>query len=114
MQVTFRKPAPQILEEYRSLKGLALDRIDDALDKTKKPIIAPSSDTSLYNKLSYVQDSDDIQIICDAALWASNFKFRMFCTSDRTHILENKNQLEIDITGHYGRNCLIFIHVQNA
>ena len=114
LNVVVGRPPLQISEEYRFLKGLVLERINEALSKTNKPFIPLSNDAELLKRIAYVQDTDDMQIIADAALWASQFSFRHFCTSDREHVLDNKNNLELDITKYYGHNCLVFVHLENA
>lgn len=114
LHVVVGRPPPQISEEYRFLKGFVSDRIEDALSKTTKPYIAQSNDDLFLKLIMYVQDDGDRQIIADAALWATGFHFRNFCTSDNQHIMEYKEKLELSISKHYGRNCLVFVHLENA
>lgn len=108
------RPPLQISAEYRFLKALVSDRIEDALSKTNKPYIVQSNDGTFLKLIVYVQDDGDKHIVADAALWATHFSYRHFCTSDKEHILDHKNNLELDITKHYGHNCLIFVHLDNA
>ena len=108
------RPPLAIQQEYASLKGLVSDRIEEALAKTCQPYITPSTDAVFLKAIEYVNDDGDKQIVADAALWASGFGFRGFCTSDREHILGNKGKLELAITKHYGRNCLTFHHLETA
>ncbi len=108
------RPAERILEEYRSLKTLVSDRMHQALSKTNQPYVLPSKDSTFLQQISYIQDQDDKQIIADAALWSTQFKYAYLCTSDEGHILKKKQNLELDITKHYGRNCLVFVHLKNA
>lgn len=106
------RPSLLIQQEYASLKGLVSDRIKEALAKTCKPYITPSTDVVFLKTIEFVKDEGDKQIVADAALWASGFKFRGFCTSDREHILGHKGKLELIITKHYGHNCLVFTHLE--
>jgi len=114
LKVVVGRPPLKISEEYRILQGLVLDRINEALSKTNLPFLPLSNNNELMKQIAYVQDIGDIQIIADAALWASQFSSRRFCTSDKEHIINNKNDLELDITKNYGHNCLVFIHLENA
>jgi hypothetical protein len=108
------KPPSQICEKYRLIKGIVSDKINEALAKTDAQYIEPSNDSVFLGQITYVKDADDRQIIADAARWATQFPFRYFCTSDREHILIHKPDLELDINKHYGRNCLVFIHLEKA
>jgi hypothetical protein len=101
-----------IQQEYASLKGLVSDSIQEALSKTCKPYIIQSKDLVFLKNIEFVKDEGDKQIVADAALWASGFNNFRFCTTDREHILKNKVDLENIITRHYGRNCLIFTHLE--
>jgi len=103
-----------ILSQYRTAKRMTKELISDALSKTEKPIIASSVDSKFIKLISYINDDADSQIIADAASWAKQYRYRMFCTSDREHILSNKDDLIRDISKHYGRNCLGFVHVKDV
>jgi len=103
-----------ILSEYRTAKQMTKALIDDALSKTEKPIIKTFKDSKFIKIISYINDEVDSQIIADAANWAIQYRHRLFCTSDREHILSNENDLIRDISRHYGRNCLGFVHVKDV
>jgi hypothetical protein len=108
------RPPLQVSQKYALLKSIVNDRIAEALAKTTKPYINQSTDTKFLSLISFVEDEGDKQIIADAALWSTSFKYRNFCTADEKHILRKKVDLETTITKHYGRNCLIFAHLENA
>ena len=105
------RPPILIQQEYASLKGLVSDRIEEAISKTCKPYITPSTDSVFLKTIEFVKDEGDKQIVADAALWASRFKSCWFCTFDREHILGHKEKLELTIMKYYGHNCLVFTHL---
>jgi hypothetical protein len=114
LELVKNRKAEDILKEYRSTKALTLALISDALSKTQNPFVIQSTDQKFIQLISYVNDDADAQIIADAVLWAMNYPYRKFCTSDNEHILKNKTPLEVSITNNYGRNCLIFVHVKDV
>ncbi len=106
--------AEEMISKYRAFKRLTLEQIDVALSKTEDSQIPASVDTKFIEHIRYIGNDADAQIIADAAIWASNFSIRHFCTSDKKHILQNKVALMRDINNHYGHNCLGFVHVKDV
>ncbi len=114
LKIVKTRSATEIISRYRAFKKLTLEQISEALSKTEEPWIPSSTDLKFLILISYVNDKADEQILVDAASWAVNFSHRLFCTSDRKHILSNKDDLIRDISKHYGRNCLGFVHVKDV
>ena len=105
--------AEQMASEYRAFKRLVWARIDEALSKTKNPLEKQSNDQNFIDSLSYIGDPKDQQIIADAALWASQYSYAIFCTTDRNHVLINEPKLVHDVSVYLHKNCLVFKHVQD-
>lgn len=105
--------AAGMISEYRAFKRLVWARIDDAKSKTHNPFEKQSNDKTFVNSLSYINDSDDQQIIADAALWAIKYEFAIFCTADREHILNNETKLTLHVAAYLKKKCLSFKHVKD-